>query len=102
MSIDRCIVCEALIDTDYAPEVYREDQQDRCICDNCYIPDDGLQDLDDEDPPICSYCNGSGEGMYDGSICGHCKGSGVERNREDEEDAACSRADALNDARDES
>lgn len=25
----------------------------------------------------CGQCNGSGEGMYDGSICGACKGSGV-------------------------
>lgn len=24
----------------------------------------------------CSNCNGSGEGMYDGSICRYCKGSG--------------------------
>ena len=27
---------------------------------------------------ICGYCNGSGEGMYDGSTCYQCKGSGVE------------------------
>lgn len=30
------------------------------------------------DPPecICSHCNGSGEGMYDGSRCSMCGGSG--------------------------
>ena len=32
----------------------------------------------EEDPPICPYCNGSGEGMYDGTRCWHCKGGGVE------------------------
>jgi len=31
-----------------------------------------------EEESICSYCNGSGEGMHDGTTCGHCKGSGVE------------------------
>lgn len=34
------------------------------------------EDDDDEDD-ICSSCNGSGEGMYDGSTCGVCGGSGV-------------------------
>lgn len=29
--------------------------------------------------PICSSCNGSGEGMYDGSTCRTCKGSGEAR-----------------------
>ena len=27
---------------------------------------------------VCSNCNGSGEGMHDGSVCGYCGGSGVE------------------------
>lgn len=26
----------------------------------------------------CSTCNGSGEGMWDGSVCRSCKGSGVD------------------------
>ena len=30
--------------------------------------------VDDEN--ICSHCNGSGEGSYNGSICGWCFGSG--------------------------
>lgn len=34
-------------------------------------------ELDDEDD-ICSACNGSGEGMYDGSTCYKCKGCGHE------------------------
>ena len=35
---------------------------------------------DDEDDgyEICHRCNGSGEGMYDGSTCGYCKGTGEE------------------------
>lgn len=26
---------------------------------------------------ICTGCNGSGEGGYDGTTCWHCKGKGV-------------------------
>ena len=26
---------------------------------------------------ICPQCNGSGEGMYDGSRCSSCKGTGT-------------------------
>lgn len=29
-----------------------------------------------EELNICPYCNGSGEGMYDGTRCSTCKGSG--------------------------
>lgn len=36
-----------------------------------------VEEEDDEDE-ICSWCNGSGEGMYDGSSCSKCKGSGCE------------------------
>ena len=25
---------------------------------------------------LCDACNGSGEGMYDGTICGACRGKG--------------------------
>jgi hypothetical protein len=28
---------------------------------------------------ICGYCNGSGEGLYDGSTCYQCKGKGTEK-----------------------
>jgi len=27
---------------------------------------------------LCGWCNGSGEGMQDGTSCPHCKGKGVE------------------------
>lgn len=26
---------------------------------------------------LCAHCNGSGEGMHDGTKCWECKGSGV-------------------------
>jgi hypothetical protein len=40
------------------------------------------EDLLDEEP-LCSACNGTGEGQYDGSRCYSCKGSGVERRERD-------------------
>lgn len=40
------------------------------MCDEC--EETGLLKL------TCSTCNGSGEGMYDGSRCITCKGSGLE------------------------
>jgi RecJ-like exonuclease len=33
---------------------------------------------DDDEEHICPTCNGSGEGMYDGSRCYKCKGTGDE------------------------
>ena len=33
-------------------------------------------DIEDDDDYICPACNGSGEGMYDGSTCYKCKGTG--------------------------
>lgn len=42
--------------------------------------DDILEDDEDEDcDDICPGCNGSGEGMYDGTRCSRCKGRGVSR-----------------------
>lgn len=35
------------------------------------------EEYEDEDY-ICPACNGSGEGMYDGSTCHKCKGTGGE------------------------
>jgi len=32
-----------------------------------------------EEEELCPRCNGSGEGMHDGTICTMCKGTGVER-----------------------
>lgn len=46
-------------------------------------PDEDIEE-DDEDE-ICSWCSGSGEGMYDGSTCGKCHGSGVEPREKDDD-----------------
>jgi len=42
--------------------------------------DDDNEDYTDEIDELdyCHVCNGSGEGMYDGSSCYHCGGSGDE------------------------
>lgn len=45
------------------------------------------------DDLLCGSCNGSGEGMYDGSTCCHCGGSGEERDYEAEYDDECARGD---------
>lgn len=39
------------------------------------LPDDLKDDPLEED--ICPSCNGSGEGMYDGTKCSSCRGKGV-------------------------
>ena len=51
------------------------------ICDKILAREEELAmvGLSQHDPDICSACNGSGEGMFDGSICSICKGSGTER-----------------------
>jgi DnaJ-class molecular chaperone len=35
------------------------------------------------DPELCPDCDGSGEGMNEGSTCSFCGGSGVEREVDD-------------------
>ena len=42
-------------------------------------------DQKEEDAGYCLQCNGSGEGLHDGSTCWRCKGSGHEKQVEDEE-----------------
>ena len=34
----------------------------------------------------CTHCNGSGEGMYDGSTCLWCGGSGADERGSDEDE----------------
>ncbi len=51
---------------------------------------------EEEGDEICGQCNGSGEGMYDGSRCSACGGSGVEGTLTEED-----REDALADAHQE-
>ena len=55
--------------------------------------------LSDDDAPICAGCNGSGEGMFDGTRCSSCGGSGVEYHiSEDERDTEDAEADAYAEA----
>ena len=39
-----------------------------------------------EEPNYCSVCNGSGEGMYDGTTCMYCKGKGILKIKEDHDE----------------
>ena len=32
--------------------------------------------VDPSEHPVCQFCNGSGEGLHDGSVCSVCKGRG--------------------------
>ena len=61
------------------------------------INDEELE-LDDSDF-LCPQCNGSGEGMYDGSICHACHGSGVERDDSGREDYEADGDDPINEDR---
>ncbi len=59
--------------------------------------------MDDDEGGYCPTCNGSGEGMYDGSRCSNCGGSGeVGGSGPSREDYEADKADYLNDlAKDE-
>ena len=54
-----------------------------------------------DDDELCGRCNGSGEGMYDGTRCGACGGSGIERDYESDYERRCEAADRYNDERKE-
>lgn len=45
--------------------------------------DDEDDDDWEDDDSICAFCNGSGEGSYDGSVCSSCGGSGVDKQSDD-------------------
>lgn len=39
---------------------------------------ENIDKIDEEEfQNLCTSCNGSGEGMWDGSTCSTCKGTGV-------------------------
>ncbi len=46
--------------------------------------DEDMDEYDDDEPDTCGSCNGSGEGMYDGSTCSTCRGKGVIFSRRDD------------------
>ncbi len=50
--------------------------------------DEDYEERSDEDDEyaICTWCSGSGEGMYDGSSCRHCGGTGVEPSSKEDDD----------------
>lgn len=55
--------------------------------------------LADDDEVTCAGCNGSGEGMFDGSTCSSCGGSGVESHiTDDERDTEDAEAEAYAEA----
>ena len=45
MSMMSCEECGHLIDTDFSPESFREEFNDRCLCEVCY--EEMLEDLDE-------------------------------------------------------
>ncbi len=50
-----------------------------CCDDYCDDSGDPRDDIDPNvryEPVLCASCNGSGEGMYDGSRCSTCNGKG--------------------------
>lgn len=55
------------------------DGPDRDLCDGCPSEEDC------QGKPLCHRCDGSGEGMADGSTCYHCRGQGVEPRRDEDE-----------------
>ena len=63
----------ALDDAEREDEAKRKAEERRCLwCDN-----DGAECLCDDVVPLCGACNGSGEGMHDGTKCRKCGGSGT-------------------------
>lgn len=35
------------------------------------------EDFEDDEQEMCDWCNGTGEGRYDGDSCGKCRGTGM-------------------------
>ena len=51
------------------------------ICPDCLERCEFEEEEEEEEfDNLCTSCNGSGEGMWDGSTCSSCKGSGTKTN----------------------
>ena len=65
---NKCIMCK----TNYLPK----DRKRYCYI--CVKPDIVItttvedDEQEQEEEGYCPFCNGSGQGMYDGSSCSHC------------------------------
>jgi len=51
-----------------------------------YDHEEHEHDMDDE-PEMCDWCNGTGEGRYDGDSCAKCGGTGLMPFDGDEDDS---------------
>ena len=66
---------------------YCGEEMDMALLDDDLCCPDCKEDPEDDEPEICQYCNGSGEGMYDGTRCSHCHGNGtIRHDLEEQED----------------
>ena len=67
---------------------YCGEEMDMALLDeDMRCPDCKKDEPDDSEPEICIYCNGSGEGQYDGTRCGYCGGKGtISHDMEEQED----------------
>jgi hypothetical protein len=55
--------------------IFRKDKKEpEMINEDDY--DEHEHDMDDE-VEMCDWCNGTGEGRYDGDSCAHCRGTGL-------------------------
>jgi DnaJ-class molecular chaperone len=50
--------------------------------------EDPCEELDEEEEydDTCTWCGGTGEGMYDGASCRKCHGTGIEPRDDDYDD----------------
>ena len=68
----RCRFCERCEHEFGSDENKNSSGDEGYLCDSCHE--------DSESDALCGFCNGSGEGMWDGSSCRSCRGSGMARN----------------------
>lgn len=47
---------------------------------------EAFDELEFDDEEECSWCNGCGEGDYDGAACRKCHGTGIEPSDKEDDD----------------